>query len=694
MRRLLLLPAIVTAACGGGQLQLPGPQRASARLDEEATHAIAEILRFEDARRFDPVLFDRLATDPATEVRRRVALAAGRIGDPDAAPILVKLLDDDPDPAVRADAAFGLGELGDTSRLVMESLQEAVPAGWVPVRSRETPVVVEVLAALGKLGTPAARRMVEDALREADGGASDSARRVAAQALLTVWRFEDGPGRVPSAARYIEDPDPEIRWRAAYALMRLGEPEAIAHLLPLLQDDDHRPRASAARGLAEPLADSAGLRSRALAALADALQDDHPHVRINAVRALAGYGDDAPLASVAGLLQDSDPNVAIAAAGALGDLGSRAIPPLRDAAASQRPLAVRTAALAALAPLDQDFALTAVQALAAGDIRERYASARISAALGWDRAAAILQELARDPDRRVAVAALVAAGEMAADSTTARPDALRGVLLAAARGSDPRLRAVALRSLGPLLRADDIDALLDVYAEAFRDSTRDGASAAIAAIDALGSLVERGLAAGEALFSRFPPPEDRWVRRRAATVLGVGWGVAPTPVAAVEADLYFDIAERYIAAPLEHGHRPQARIRTDRGQITIELIAEEAPLTVHNFVELAASGFFDQGVWHRVVPNFVLQDGAPAGDPSGGPAWSVRDEINRVRYLRGSVGMAHAGPDTGGSQWFITHSPQPHLDGGYTVFGRVIDGMAAADRVMEGDLIQSIRIDG
>ncbi len=124
----------------------------------------------------------------------------------------------------------------------------------------------------------------------------------------------------------------------------------------------------------------------------------------------------------------------------------------------------------------------------------------------------------------------------------------------------------------------------------------------------------------------------------------------------------------------------------------MELLAAEAPLTVHNFIALAEDGFWDNGVWHRVIPNFVLQDGAPSGDPNGGPGYSIRDEINRIRYTRGAMGMALAGPDTGGSQWFITHSPQHHLDGGYTVFGRVVDGLDVADAVLQGDPIQAIRI--
>jgi len=92
-----------------------------------------------------------------------------------------------------------------------------------------------------------------------------------------------------------------------------------------------------------------------------------------------------------------------------------------------------------------------------------------------------------------------------------------------------------------------------------------------------------------------------------------------------------------------------------------------------------------------VVPNFVVQDGDPGGDGWGGPGFALRDENSRVRYSRGVVGMALSGPDTGGSQFFITHSPQPHLDGTYPVVGQVVEGMEVVDRIIQGDRIRTIR---
>ena len=130
---------------------------------------------------------------------------------------------------------------------------------------------------------------------------------------------------------------------------------------------------------------------------------------------------------------------------------------------------------------------------------------------------------------------------------------------------------------------------------------------------------------------------------------------------------------------------------TDRGRIVIDLFPQDAPITVNAFLQLVDRRLFDGETFHRVVPNFVVQSGDPRGDGWGGPGYALRDEINLHHYERGTVGMALSGPDTGGSQFFITLSPQPHLDGTYTVIGRVIDGMDIVDLITQGDRIQTVR---
>ena len=119
---------------------------------------------------------------------------------------------------------------------------------------------------------------------------------------------------------------------------------------------------------------------------------------------------------------------------------------------------------------------------------------------------------------------------------------------------------------------------------------------------------------------------------------------------------------------------------------------EEAPYTVWNFAHLAEEGYFDGVVFHRVVPDFVIQAGDPRGDGWGGPGYEIPDEINPLPYDTGALGMALSGPDTGGSQWFITLSPQPHLDGRYTIFARVTRGQAVAARITQGATIHRVDI--
>jgi len=134
---------------------------------------------------------------------------------------------------------------------------------------------------------------------------------------------------------------------------------------------------------------------------------------------------------------------------------------------------------------------------------------------------------------------------------------------------------------------------------------------------------------------------------------------------------------------------------TDRGQITVELLADKAPVTVASFVNLARKGFYDGLNFHRVIPDFMIQGGCPRGTGTGGPGYTFEDETgNGVRHERGVLSMANAGPNTNGSQFFITHVKTDWLDGRHTVFGKVTAGMDVVDAVKQGDVIKSVRIEG
>lgn len=135
----------------------------------------------------------------------------------------------------------------------------------------------------------------------------------------------------------------------------------------------------------------------------------------------------------------------------------------------------------------------------------------------------------------------------------------------------------------------------------------------------------------------------------------------------------------------------RAIMETAKGTINLELFDQDAPNTVQNFVKLAESGFYDGLNFHRVISNFMIQGGCPKGTGTGGPGYTIKCEINPNKHLAGSLSMAHAGPNTGGSQFFICHSPQPHLDGVHTVFGRTGD-MDVVNAIRQGDKIVSVKI--
>ena len=138
----------------------------------------------------------------------------------------------------------------------------------------------------------------------------------------------------------------------------------------------------------------------------------------------------------------------------------------------------------------------------------------------------------------------------------------------------------------------------------------------------------------------------------------------------------------------------KATIQTDKGSIEVTLQPEHAPITVNNFVFLAKQGFYEGLTFHRVIADFMIQGGDPTGSGSGGPGYKFEDETedNPLTHETGVISMANAGPNTNGSQFFITHSPQPHLDGRHTVFGKVLSGQDTVDAIEKGDQIQRIEI--
>jgi cyclophilin family peptidyl-prolyl cis-trans isomerase len=278
---------------------------------------------------------------------------------------------------------------------------------------------------------------------------------------------------------------------------------------------------------------------------------------------------------------------------------------------------------------------------------------------------------ARDAsDAAEAAGAASGLGARRADSAAVSP-----VLVALLTAKDFTVAASAADALGALRDSTAVPALAELLRRAGGAEDTDVRASAAGALAAI-----RTRAALEALPPAVRDPERR-IRQTACEALGLppdSAGVAGPPLLRVEAPYT--------------GPKRTAIVRTERGPIEISLDAAAAPRTVENFIRLARSGYFDGITFHRVVPNFVIQTGCPRGDGWGGPGYEIPCEYNDRPYRTGTVGMALAGKDSGGSQWFITLSPQPRLEGRYTVFGEVTSGMSAAERIMPGDRILKVTI--
>jgi cyclophilin family peptidyl-prolyl cis-trans isomerase len=335
----------------------------------------------------------------------------------------------------------------------------------------------------------------------------------------------------------------------------------------------------------------------------------------------------------------------------------------------------------ALARLDADTFIGALSGLDADrDWTVRAAQARALGLLSPELGHARLTVMLEDKDLRVIPAVL----EALVDS---KAPGVEEVLVAQLGADDFGVRAAAARALAELKAASAAPALVQAYRSSLADSTYTARAAALAALTELAPAVARPLLE-EALSDR-----DWAVRVRAAELLrGMGAEAAAAAQVLRPATGGRALAEAEWQMLLNPPFSPLAYIDTDRGTIEVELAILDAPRTVANFVALARDGFFNGVPIHRVVPDFVVQDGDPRGDGEGGPGYTIRDEINQRPYLRGTVGMALDWRDTGGSQFFITHSPQPQLDGRYTVFGQVITGMDVVDQIAQWDVVRQVRI--
>ena len=648
------------------------------------------ILAHEDRREYDGALFQRMAQHPERLVRLRTALAVGRLGDHAGLPILLALLNDR-DTAVVTETIFALGLLGDRGAVAeLAALAARLPA----TASAADEQALEIVTALSRLGGPDAERALGAILDRHPPGMPKRDDRATGQVLLEAWRLGRGSSIAPRLAAYVRDARGEWRRNAVYsaARLRLGGSAGNA-LLDAATDTDPLTRSYVARGLTAAVADSSAIPRDAFTnRLRLMVNDEDARVRVNALASLASYADSALVSVVAGRMVDRDPNVPVRAAQTLGSLGgSRAAETLAERFPGGTSFAYRRAILMSLAEVAPARAIEVGRAWRTdADWRNRAAYAEMLGAAATPAARQqLLEMLALDPEPRVVGFVLAALEAMVPQGDTALVTLARAQLAA----EDPMVRTQAITILGRERSPDLGRELANAYRRAEGDELNEARLAAVRALGELASSSAAARAEAEALLlGAFPRSQDYLVRRAVEERFGEpavrrAWGGVGPIETGRSMEEYRDLARRYVMGQARPG---TLTIETERGSIVLSLFATEAPLTVDNFLRLADRRFFDNGRWHRVVPNFVAQDGDPRGDGNGGSVGTIRDEINRRRYDRGAVGMALSGPDTGTSQFFITFSAQPHLDGGYTAFGQVVSGWDVLDQVVQGDRIRRI----
>ncbi len=684
------------------------------------------LARWEDRRLADTDSLVVMLSDDDAHIRRAAVRTAGRIGRTDVIRETIAALDD-PSDAVRLAAAEALGWLGDETAVapLAGTLQTA------NTRLREAALFA--LARLPHDGTPLLETALHGPEREAImawNALRDRAADVDSTLLADVLRSG------------LVRPETDVVWRVLRCAERLPGRDLVADIAPFATSDGSQVRVHACRALAR----QGG--AAALAAVIDCGERegrfsgrDRARIRIavlNALGALAGeaFAADDDHARLVALLasgaRHENPHVARSAltamARAVSDLP---LPPAAAARESLLPvwrIRLLQSARAQLMPADagpapapvvRAAATTACIALRGAGVTgdpswlriesDRHALVREAVWTGMCRHVLTPGEVAqwaptvnRDLPatlRMSACAGLVAAWRRFQDEAhpesemTHVAEAVQSALRRILSEHDPHATANAADLLATFPANENLAALLQAYENA-RDLPGVDVRRSVlgtlttyqtdAAFTMADTLRPRVAAVIEAGFD-FAEPHVRLAARATAVA---GDLIAPALIpseASLRATLPAHVRDPRQALLSRPFAAPRVRCDTGRGAFVIALDGRLAPNTCATFLALVRDGFYEDLSFHRVVPDFVIQGGDPLGTGWGGPGFAIRSEWSRATYARGTVGIAHSGKDTGGSQFFVALSPQPHLDGRHTVFGKVVDGMEVAESVQPGD---------
>lgn len=656
---LLLLTFLLALGCGT-QTSSEGTEFKENRFSDPVLQQIHD---YQDHRYLDSLapFFD----DPNPAYRREAALAAASMQIPPSVPFLAELLKDS-DPSVATAAAWALGQVGGKDAADALRLAIAFPdSAW---NKDQGQFYGNVLQAIGKIGTELDLDYViyQNAELSARNDVLPMAEAIYQFGLRGIYNRD---AEEFASDLIIDGIDPAASEIAASYFARRKELEGIVLLEGILEDWEmiRNPviRMNIARAM-KHLEPAVG--GRFLLKMALDTKEDY-RSRINAILAYQPMPDSSAYKQLAPLLDDPNTTVAAVAAGKIRLDGAL--------------------------PAEVDIYLEKAQT-----------SENLGLRGELFRAAAIAER--KDGKAPRATKAILEAIEGVIAQPNQSEQYEKGLYYAAlaeATENVPYLYDIVLQAENPLLKGYAMTGLLIAF----------GQESAPPAAERLNMLRE-ALATRDAAVRSLVAYELR--REDAGYTPDMDYAFLEEDLAQIKLPEGME-GYRDIQNTIQHlkGLKPKmkfadynhpidwslvARISTDasatletnKGPITFRLFVDETPATVATFVELVESGFYEGKFFHRVVPNFVIQTGCPRGDGYGSPPFSIRSEFQDLKYPTGAVGMASAGRDTESSQFFITHSPTPHLEGRYTVFGQVVEGMETVHDIQVGDKIERVTLQG
>ncbi len=569
------------------------------------------------------------------------------------------------DKAIREAAIFALGEIKDTTAL--NSLAAVLHTEDLDSR-------LMAIEALGKIGDRKAAPFIQPLLKKSDGESYEAA--------LALWRIADSSS-VGDLRLLAARASGKALYGAVYSMFRLAPDSCVSQFVKVFENPKSgdsayiETAAIAARGLG-----SNGDTIVILNVFENYFDILGRPAKIELIRSLGRVG-----VGVVGLeqvLDNTDDNglkrVLILSLGQIGNAKSRKVVEkyLHDPS-----LQVQLAAISALPEVNKSSPTnTLIKLKSSGKWQVRAEVARSLGKVKSNRSLKQLRLMLEDGDDRVKAAVIKGLGNYPVNRNI-------DIIKAALNGSDDTVvKSVAADVLGSSENSRALEILIETAGRNIETEDVDFARSLVSAIGNFIDTTEIGITAINTI-KKFLNHKNRIVRQDACAALKKN---APENFNPGIFDVDFDEDDLKNLRDLKK-LGVVAVIETGRGVIKLKLEPEMALGTAANFIKLAERGFYDDLTFHRVVQNFVAQGGCPREDGWGGPGYTIREEINPLRFKRGTIGMATSGRDTGGSQFFICLSDQPHLDGRYTAFGQVIEGWDVLDKIEIGDQILSINIE-